>query len=82
VDGLLEANAIAYVNHPRGAEVRGGTLTVSSIYDWFQEDFGASETAVLAHLRKYAQPALARDLKLVFDIDGYDYDWSLNEAGS
>lgn len=78
VEALLEANAIAYVNHPRGAAVRGGVLTVSSIYDWFQEDFGASETGVLAHLRKYARPELARDLKLVIDIDGYEYDWSLN----
>ena len=82
VDVLLEANAIAYVNHPRGAELRGGALSVSSIYDWFQEDFGGSETGVLAHLRKYARPELLRDLKLVFEIDSYDYDWSLNEAGS
>jgi hypothetical protein len=82
VDALLEANAIAYVNHPRGAELRGGALSVSSIYDWFQEDFGGSETGVLAHLRKYARPDLLRDLKLVFEIDSYDYDWSLNEVGS
>tara|TARA_R110002110_G_scaffold415612_7_gene652392 strand:+ start:199890 stop:200747 length:858 start_codon:yes stop_codon:yes gene_type:complete len=82
VEAQLEANAIAYVNHPRGAELRGGALTVSNIYDWFQEDFGGSETGVLAHLRKYARPELARDLKLVSDIDSYAYDWSLNEAGS
>ncbi len=80
VDALLEANAIAYVNHPRGVELRGGGLSVSSIYDWFQEDFGSSETGVLAHLRKYARPELARDLKLVFEIDSFDYDWSLNDA--
>ena len=82
VDALLEANAIAYVNHSRGTELRGGALSVSSIYDWFQEDFGGSETGVLAHLRKYARPELLRDLKLVFEIDSYDYDWSLNEVGS
>jgi hypothetical protein len=33
-------------------------------------------------MRKYARPELLRDLKLVFEIDSYDYDWSLNEAGS
>ncbi|MDA0785436.1 MAG: DUF547 domain-containing protein [Proteobacteria bacterium] len=82
VDGLLEANAIAYVNHPRGVALRGGALTVSSIYDWFQEDFGGSETGVLAHLREYARPELLRDLRLMFEIDNYDYDWSLNEPGS
>jgi hypothetical protein len=82
MDALLEANAIAYVNHPRGAEMRGGTLTASSIYNWFQADFSGSETSVLAHLRKYARPELLRDLKFAIDIDSYDYDWSLNEAGS
>ena len=82
VDVLLEANAIAYVNHPRGAALQGGALTISSIYDWFQEDFGGSETGVLAHLRKYARPELLRDLRLVIDIYSYDYDWSLNEAES
>lgn len=80
MEALLEANAIAYVNHPRGVELRGGSLVVSSIYDWFREDFGGTETGVLAHLRKYARPELARDLKLVFEVDSYDYDWSLNEA--
>lgn len=82
MDALLEANAIAYVNHPRGVELRGGTLTVSSIYDWFQEDFGGSETGVLAHLREFAGPELARALRLAIEIDGYDYDydWSLNDT--
>lgn len=82
VDGLLTQNAVAYVNHPRGASLRNGELTVSSIYDWFQEDFGDNETGVLAHLRQYAQPAFREQLRLVLEISDFDYDWSLNEAGS
>lgn len=80
VDELLTANAIAYINHPRGAQLRSGNLTVSSIYDWFQEDFGGTETGVLAHLREFARPELARELKLVLEIEAFDYDWSLNDA--
>jgi len=80
VDTLLTENAIAYVNHPRGAYFQGGTLWVSNIYDWFQEDFGNSETGVLAHLREFAAPDLKARLRLVLDIGGYDYDWSLNAA--
>lgn len=79
VDELLEANAIAYINHPRGVEMRNGALTASSIYDWFQEDFGGTETGVLAHLREYARPELARELRLVLEIAAFDYDWSLND---
>lgn len=80
VDELLDANARAYVNHPRGADLRAGRLTVSNIYDWFVEDFGGTEIGVLAHLREYAAPELADALRFVDDIDGYEYDWALNDA--
>ena len=82
VDRLLTENAIAYVNDPRGAELRSGNLTVSSIYDWFDEDFGGNETGVLRHLRQYAKPELKKQLELVLEIDGYDYDWSLNDVSN
>ena len=36
VDRLLTENAVAYINDPRGADLRGGELTVSNIYDWFE----------------------------------------------
>lgn len=76
---LLEAGARAYVNHPRGARVEGGRLRVSSIYDWFKADFGGTDAGVIAHLRRYANPPLAQALANVGRVQGYDYDWSLNE---
>ncbi|MDX2265837.1 MAG: DUF547 domain-containing protein [Hyphomicrobiales bacterium] len=78
----LDAAARAYVNHPRGATVAAdGGLTVSSIYSWFQEDFGGDGAGVVAHLTKYAQPALAAKLKGKTGFDRDAYDWTLNEAG-
>lgn len=76
---LLEEGARAYVNHPRGARVVNGELVVSSIYVWFQSDFGG-EDGVLAHLKKYAEPALKKQLAQVDGIGDDAYDWSLNEA--
>ncbi|MEJ2698638.1 MAG: DUF547 domain-containing protein [Desulfuromonadales bacterium] len=76
---LLERGARGYVNHPRGARIEGGRLTVSSIYDWFQVDFGGSEQNVIEHLRRFAESPLQEKLKGVGGIDGYSYDWSLNE---
>ena len=70
---------MAYVNHPRGAAVRAGDLHASSIYDWFEADFGG-ESGVLEHLRRYARPELALELGGVDGIQAYEYDWSLNEA--
>ncbi len=81
LDAQLEGAARAYVNDPRGVRVDvGGDVTVSSIYNWFQEDFGDSEAAVLDHLAGYAEPDLAADLAAAGGIAGYAYDWALNDA--
>lgn len=75
---LLQQGAIDYVNHPRGVEVLEDELVLSSIYDWYQVDFGGNEEGVVQHLLKYAKPDLVRRLSgHSGDID-YRYDWSLN----
>ncbi|MDA0996950.1 MAG: DUF547 domain-containing protein [Proteobacteria bacterium] len=79
VDAALTGAAKAYVNDRRGAEVKDGKLTVSSIYDWFRSDFGGNEAGVLKHLRRYAGPALSAQLANIGGIAGYAYDWRLNE---
>ncbi len=75
----LEKAAAEYVNHPRGARIEAGKLTLSSIYDWFQVDFGRSDKGVIEHLRKYAGDPLAEGLTDYRDRISYEYDWSLNE---
>ncbi len=76
---LLEKGAREYVNHPRGVSVDdNGDVTVSSIYNWYQVDFGDSAQGVLDHVRIYAEPELAAKLEGKTKIDGYDYDWALN----
>jgi len=75
----LDEAARAYVNHPRGASVTDGKLTVSSIYDWFKEDFGNNDAGVIAHLKLYANDELKAQLGAIQKISGDDYDWSLNE---
>ena len=77
---MLDAAARAHINNWRGATVRDGGLYVSSLYDWYVTDFGGSEAAVLAHLRRYAAPDLLRRLGGVTKISGYRYDWNLNQA--
>ena len=79
-ESLLDAGARAFVNHARGARVGRNGLFVSSIYVWFDEDFGGTDAGVIAHLRGYAQPALAAGLAGVDRIDDDGYDWDLNNA--
>ena len=80
LDAQLDAAARAYINDPRGAEVTGGTLTVSKIYTWYQNDFGDSDAGVIRHLRQYADAQLAARLESLSGIGDSRYDWSLNEA--
>ena len=78
-DTLLDRGARAYVNNPRGVAFRNGRLIVSSIYEWFQEDFGNSDEGVIGHLRRYAEPPLAARLNGTKRIAGDRYDWALND---
>jgi Protein of unknown function, DUF547 len=79
-EATLDGAAAAYINHPRGAAVAKDRLTLSRIYDWYAEDFGDTDEAVIAHLARYAAPGLSRDLAGRERIDGYGYDWALNDA--
>lgn len=79
---LLDTSAHAYVNHPRGVRIDDGRLTVSSIYAWFQEDFGGRDETIIAHLKRYAAPPLAAKLAGIDTIADHDYDWSLNDAAT
>ena len=79
-ESLLDAGARAYVNHPRGADfVDDDFMVISSIYEWFVEDFGNSEEGVLKHLARHADKELAKRLRNFQGAVDYQYDWSLNQ---
>lgn len=80
LDERLDAAGRAYVNHPRGSRIEDGALIVSSLYGWYEEDFGGSQAGVIAHLRRYAHSPWAAALAKIGGIDGYEYDWRLNDA--
>ncbi|MBT3358207.1 MAG: DUF547 domain-containing protein [Rhodospirillales bacterium] len=79
-DKMLTGAARAFINHPRGAHVKDGRLTVSAIFDWYKADFGGTDETVIAHIKRFAEGALESALAGVKQIDGYAYDWSLNVA--
>lgn len=80
VEALMEEAAEDFINHPRAMSFKGDHLVLSSIYDWYQVDFGGSERGVLEHLSRYADPYLKQRLLQFDGAIKYDYDWSLNEV--
>lgn len=81
-EALLESGAREYVNHPRGLVINNGKLRVSSIYVWFQEDFGGSAEGLMEHWSMYAKQVLVEALKSYSGGLEHDYDWRLNAAES
>ncbi len=81
LEELLEAAAVEFIHHPRAVKVSGRTLNLSSIFDWFSEDFGDSREGILAHIMGYASEELQEDLAPFLTGSGrirYSYDWSIN----
>jgi Protein of unknown function, DUF547 len=76
----LDGAARAFVNNSRGVAVENGEVTVSSIYSWFQVDFGGSDEGVLAHIAAHASDELKSKLKGITEIGDTQYDWALNES--
>lgn len=82
LEAELDEAARAFVNHPRGVTVQGDDVIVSSIYHWYKVDFGGNDAGLLAHLRRYAEPALRDQLKAASQIADHRYDWSLNQLAA
>ena len=81
IDDQLNQAARDYVGHRRAAEMdQQGRLVVSSIYIWFEEDFGGNDLGVIDHLQVYAEEPLKTSLASATEIYDDRYDWSLNDA--
>ena len=80
LDDQLDAAARAYIASPRGIRFDGGRVTASKIYSWYDEDFGNSESGIIAHISDHAEGETAERLAGLSSIDDYEYDWSLNDV--
>jgi len=79
LDADLDAAAREFLAHPRALQFAADELRLSSIYQWFAEDFGSGRAGLLAHLQRFA-PAEARSrLGNYTGRIRYAYDWALND---
>lgn len=82
LDAQLEAQTRSFLKDGRVELLPGSPVKVRlpKIFDWYGEDFGATDGKVVMWLRPYvSELAAVRDTAKV-DLKYSDYDWSLNEA--
>lgn len=79
-EALLNRGANDFIQSERGASFDGKSLVLSSIFDWYKEDFGSDRGKVVEFITRHSDPALRKKLQ---DFKGgikYQYDWKLNDA--
>ena len=76
----LEQAAVDYLTHSRGIGwVGDDILKLSKIFDWYSDDFGGDESAVLRSLSSYLPTTQAAKLVGYKGRIEYHYDWSINQ---
>ena len=83
-DTMFDEAAREYLTHPRGVRFEGDVLHLSSIFDWYSEDWDDSLRVIVDHILEYSEGRTERRLREFADegYDGrvkYEYDWALNE---
>ncbi|GAB6091418.1 DUF547 domain-containing protein [Spirochaeta dissipatitropha] len=73
-----------FIHHPRAVSFRNGVPELSSIFTWYEDDFGGNSAGVISHLLEYAEGNLKDELQAYADGGyrgriRYSYDWNLNE---
>ncbi len=73
LDSQLEKVTGSFINNERFNSISRDELRISSIFDWFSEDF-ASKGGVREFIDRYSKTPVARERTFKFT----EYDWSLN----
>ena len=74
----LDEAAKEFINADKGLVFEGNTLVLSSIYDWYREDFG-DFNELRKHLLSYLEGKQQVKLKAFNGDIEYRYDWTLND---
>jgi hypothetical protein len=75
---MLDQAERAYIRHPRGVSMAAGAVTLSSIFDWYAEDFASDRQGLLTYLAKLLPESEGAQLQASPASIRYVYDWSLN----
>lgn len=78
VDAMLAENTRHALDTPLHLERDGNTLRVTSLFDWYADDFIEQDGSVRGFIREHGSERARAHLEASESIEFIDYDWSLN----
>ena len=82
IDEQLAENTRLAFNTPRHLRVEGSTLYLSSLFDWYAQDFTRQSEEALDFIKNYASDEVSATLNENLRIDYIEYDWRLNRPAN
>jgi hypothetical protein len=82
IDALMTENTRRSLNTPRHLHLDGDTLYISSIFNWYKDDFTAEAGSVEAFIKAHADEHVLEKVQTATRIRHIDYDWSLNKPAN
>lgn len=79
VDALLAENTRRALNTEYHLKVDGNTLYLSSLFDWYEDDYAREAGSVRDWIREHADERIIEKMKVTKSIHHIDYDWDLNK---
>ncbi len=74
INTMLDKAATQFINSSNN-DLRGASIKLSKIFDWYAADFTASGLTITAYINQYAAETIDANAKITY----IDYDWSLNK---
>lgn len=78
ITAQLEGAARRFINQKKGASFVRGRLVLSSIFDWYEDDF-IDEDGVIKELKTFSNSGFQEKLENYRGRISYRYNWKLNE---
>jgi len=78
LNAQLDDAANDFLSHPRGLQIQDDKLMLSTLFEWYADDFGNNQSSILATLGKHTSAETQAALATYSGSPDYAYDWGLN----
>lgn len=78
VEAMLAENTRRALDTPLHLKLDGNTLRVTSLFDWYADDFVAQSGSAREFIGEFGSARARERLRTAEGIEFIDYDWSLN----